>query len=132
MGVHREPNHAIYWETPKPNGPIHAIPKHMSLNRYKSLRRYLHVLKLASEMLNSPQSCLDDSLEDKEIWWWRLELMISTFRKGCQRYLTLGTAVAINEIIVRFHSRSSNIYKMLNKPIKQGYKIFALANDSYV
>ena len=32
IGVHREPNYKIYWETLKPNRPIHAIPKHMSLN----------------------------------------------------------------------------------------------------
>jgi hypothetical protein len=34
--------------------------------------------------------------------------------------------------MVRFHSRSSDTYKMLNKPIKQGYKIFALADNGYV
>ncbi len=44
--------------------------------------------------------------------------MISTFREGCQRYLTPGTAVIINEIIVRFHGRLSDTYKMLNKFIK--------------
>jgi hypothetical protein len=46
--------------------------------------------------------------------------------------LILGTAVAIDEIMVRFYSRLGDTYKMLNKPIKQGYKIFALANDGYV
>jgi hypothetical protein len=46
--------------------------------------------------------------------------------------LILGTVVAINEIMVRFYSRLSDTYKMLNKPIKQGYKIFALANDGYI
>jgi hypothetical protein len=34
--------------------------------------------------------------------------------------------------MVRFHSRLGDTYKMLNKPIKQGYKIFALANNGYV
>jgi len=58
--------------------------------------------------------------------------MISTFRDRCQRYLILGSAVAIDEIIVRFHGRLGDTYKMPNKPIKQGYKIFALANDGYV
>jgi hypothetical protein len=132
MGVHREPNYTVYWETPKPNGPIHALSKHMSLNRYENLRRYLHISKPASEASESPQSHLEDSSEDKELWWWRLEPMISTFRLGCQRYLVLGTAVAIDEIIVRFHSRSFDTCKMPNKPIKQGYKIFALGEDGYV
>jgi hypothetical protein len=58
--------------------------------------------------------------------------MLGTFRTVCQTYLILRIEVALNEIIVRFHRRSSNTCKMPNKPIKQGYKIFALADDSYV
>ena len=49
MGIYREPNYRIYWETPKPNGPIHALSKHMTLNRYENLRHFLHVSKLALE-----------------------------------------------------------------------------------
>jgi hypothetical protein len=49
MGIHREPNYRIYWETPKPNGPIHALSKHMTLNRYKNLWHFLHVSKPAPE-----------------------------------------------------------------------------------
>ena len=82
----------------------------------------------ASELL---QSCLDD-LEDIEHWWWKLEPMLSTFRTTCQYYLTPGTEVAINKIMVRFHSRLADTCKMPNKLIKQGYKIFALADNSYV
>jgi hypothetical protein len=61
-----------------------------------------------------------------------LEPILGTFRTACQTYLIPGTEVAIDEIMVRFHRRSSNTCKMPNKPIKQGYKIFALANDSYI
>ncbi len=58
--------------------------------------------------------------------------MLSTFRIVCQTYLIPGTEVAIDEIIVRFHRRSSDTYKMLNKSIKQGYKIFTLADNGYI
>jgi len=58
--------------------------------------------------------------------------MLSTFRIACQQYLILGIEVAIDEIIVRFHSWSSDTYKIPNKLIKQGYKIFALVDNSYV
>jgi hypothetical protein len=34
--------------------------------------------------------------------------------------------------MVRFHGRFSDTCKMPNKPIKQGYKIFALADNGYV
>jgi hypothetical protein len=132
MGVHREPNYKVYWETPRPNGPIHALSKHMSLNRFENLRHYLHISKPSLETSELPQSSLDNDDDINKFWWWRLEPMISTFRDGCQRYLILGTAVAIDEIMVRFYGRSSDTYKMPNKPIKQGYKIFALASDGYV
>ena len=46
MGVYKEPNYRIYWEAQKLDGPSHAIPKHLSLNRYENLCRYLHVSPL--------------------------------------------------------------------------------------
>jgi hypothetical protein len=58
--------------------------------------------------------------------------MLSTFRDVCQQYLILGTNVAIDEIMVWFFSRLVDTYKMLNKLIKQGYKIFTLAANGYV
>ena len=46
MGVHREPQYTVYWETERTNGPNHTILKHMSLNRYENLRRYLYISPL--------------------------------------------------------------------------------------
>jgi hypothetical protein len=43
-----------------------------------------------------------------------------------------GTVVANNKIMVRFYGCLGNTYKMPNMPIKQGYKIFALADNGYV
>ena len=59
---------------------------------------------------------------------------MSNFRTACQTYLILRIEVAIDEIMVRFFSRSYDTCKMLivSEPIKQGYKTFALANSSYV
>jgi hypothetical protein len=45
MGVHKEPNYLIYWEKGKIDAPSHSIFTHMTLNRYKNLRRYVHVSK---------------------------------------------------------------------------------------
>jgi len=75
---------------------------------------------------------LEDPKEEEGQWWWRLEPILGTFCTACQTYLILGTEVALDEIIVRFHRRSSDTYKMPNKPIKQGYKIFALVDNGYV
>ena len=76
MGVHREPNYRVYWETPKPNGPIHALSNHMTLNCYENLRRFLHVSQPAPQPALAPalaldlqqQPCLENSLEDRDVW----------------------------------------------------------------
>ena len=61
-----------------------------------------------------------------------MEPLLSTFRAASQRYYIPRTEVAIDEIMVRFHGRSSDTCKMLNKPIKQSHKIFALADQGYI
>jgi hypothetical protein len=58
--------------------------------------------------------------------------MLNTFCDQCQRYLIPGSTVSIDEIMVRFYSCLADTFKMPRKPIKQGYKIFALAHDGYV
>ena len=58
--------------------------------------------------------------------------MLSTFRTAYQYCLIPGTEVAIDEIMVCFHSQSGDTCKMSSKPIKQSYKIFALADDGYI
>jgi Transposase IS4 len=102
MGIHKEPNYRIYWETPKPNGLVHALSKHMTLNRYENIQRFLHISKPVLESATEiqlpskpcaealqPQDCLEDSLEEEEpvedgnIWWWKVEPLLSTFCTAC-------------------------------------------------
>jgi cytochrome c5 len=67
MGVHREPNYNIYWETPRPNGPNHTLSKYMSLNRFENLRHYLHISKPTLESMQAPIPTNDDENID-EFW----------------------------------------------------------------
>src|SRR2546421_4425957 len=106
----------------------------MTLARFESFRRYLHV----SSSTQLPPEPHDEEEEEKlpvetleKLWWWKMEPLLSTFRAASQRYYIPRTEVAIDEIMVRFHGRSSDTCKMPNKPIKQGYKIFALADRGY-
>ena len=110
--------------------PIHALSKYITLNRYENRHRYLHILPPESKPQS--QECLDLDIENDIHWWSKLEPMLSTFRTACQSCLIPGTEVAIDEIMVRFYGRSSDTCKMPNKPIKQGYKIFALADNGYI
>jgi len=61
MGIHREPNYKIYWETSKTHRPNHTVSKHISLNRYENLHRYLHISP--SKPNREPQEPLDDEDE---------------------------------------------------------------------
>ena len=66
MGVHKEPNYKIYWETPRPNGLVHALSNYMSLNRYENLRRYFHISPLKPLIAGKEE---EDSLEEGVHWW---------------------------------------------------------------
>ena len=48
------------------------------------------------------------------------------------RYYLPGSRVAINEIMIRFFGRSVHTFKMPNKPIKEGYKMYGMAKRGYV
>jgi hypothetical protein len=74
----------------------------------------------------------DKDNREEELWWGKMEPLLSSFRDACQRHYIPGTEVAIDEIMVRCLGRSADTCKMPNKPIKQGYKIFALADNGYI
>ena len=40
---------------------------------------------------------------------------------------TLGTVLALDEMMIRFMGRSNETHRIKNKPIKKGYKFFVLA-----
>ena len=90
----------------------------MSLTRYQQLKRYLHV------------SDPGISLETRD-WYLKLEPLASTLQQRFQQYYLPSTKVAIDEMVVRFCGRSQHTLKIRNKPIKEGYKIFALCDHGY-
>ncbi|PVH67789.1 hypothetical protein DL98DRAFT_442766, partial [Cadophora sp. DSE1049] len=63
---------------------------------------------------------------------YKLEPLASTIQAFCQQYYSPFSEVSINELIVRCFGRSSHTYKIPKKSIKQGYKIFGIANRRYL
>ena len=139
MGLHKEPGRALYWSRQGRNGwtkiwkrSVHTsgrrqsaknvhcrLPQNcMSLNRYEQLKRYFHV--------SDPRVTLD--VKD---WYQKVEPLASTLQQRFQQYYLPSTKVAIDEMVVRFCGRSQHTLKIRNKPIKQGYKIFALCDHGY-
>jgi hypothetical protein len=90
----------------------------LSRTRYTKIKRYLHV------------SDPNEVYSDKE-WFRKLEPLNSNIRDKCQELIVPATNTTVDEMMVRFFGRSKHIVKMPKKPIKEGYKIFALCEAAY-
>jgi hypothetical protein len=95
----------------------------MTRTRFEQLKRFLHISHPESDELRAAGS---------KDWWHKLEPLASCFHEAAQKFYTPGSHLSVDEIMVRCFERTLHTYKMLNKPIKQGYKIFALAEHGYI
>ena len=64
-------------------------------------------------------------------WWHKLEPMSSIAQQRCQECYLPSSNVSIDEMMVKCEGRSAHVLTMKNKPIDQGYKLFALADHGY-
>jgi len=147
MGVHEEPQIEMYWNTDFNKGPLHTISNHISLCRFEQIKRYCHVSCLESDERNGYH------LPSNKIWWYKLEPLASALQASFQRFYSPSSEVSIDELMVRCFGRyitplftplfSTNLYtnpflrslhtyKMPNKPITQGYKIYGIADHGYL
>jgi hypothetical protein len=155
MGVHEEPQVEMYWNTNFNTGPLHSIPNHISLCRFEQIKRYCHVSCPEKDEKEGYH------LSSNKIWWYKLEPLASSIQASSQRYYSPSSEVSIDELMVRcfgryvlpsfsslfsppfpspFYSnlytnlflRSLHTYKMPSKPIKQGYKIYGIADHGYL
>ena len=118
MGLYVYPSVRDYWKTDR------RLPlmNNMSLDRFEDIKRYLH--------LSPPISQLESSSRTFE-WWMKLEPLASWVRQQSKKLYLPASQVAVDEMMVRFGGRSKHTVKMPNKPISEGYKIFALCDRGY-
>jgi len=90
----------------------------MSLTRFEQIKRYFHVSDPRIEL-------------DRQHWYKKLSPLAEQLQERFHHYFVPGTKLAINKMMVRFCGRSLHTLKVKNKPIKQGYKIFALCSQGY-
>jgi hypothetical protein len=124
MGIHKEPQIEDYWNTDIKGGPLHTIPIHISLCRFEQIKRFLHISD-AEEDIRTGRDCSDQ-------WWYKLEPLASALQRSFAQFYTPSSEVSIDEIMVQCFGRSLHTYKMPNKPIQQGYKVFGLADHGYL
>lgn len=114
MSVFKQPRTTEYWLR-RDGWPIHPISRFIGQSRFEQIKRYFHI---------APPGVVG-SIFDK------LEPVASYLREAFKRVVTPATAVAIDEMIVRFKGRSVHTVMMRGKPVPQGYYVLALCEGGY-
>ena len=136
MGVVSCPAVEDYWDEDTRQPPMGV----MSLNRFEQLKRYLHVSPpvmqqpVASASASATTSASTAALPSATAmpeWWEKMEPMSSIVQARFKECYFPASNVAIDEMMVKCQGRSMHTLKMPNKPIDQGYKLFALADHGY-
>jgi hypothetical protein len=119
MGIHKEPEIAMYWNTDPSNGPLHPlVRRNIGLNRWQQLDRFFHISKPKPGEQESPFA--------------KVEPLNQCTREAARKYWNPTTDVAIDECIERFQGRAKETVRIPSKPTPEGFKIWALANNGYV
>jgi Transposase IS4 len=90
MGVVRLPAYEDYWSS---KCGEFVCARHISLNRFEDLKRYLHISDPMSNVTlnNNQKDNSEDETQDTSIgWWYKLEPVASEFRILCSKYWIPG------------------------------------------
>jgi hypothetical protein len=113
IGIVGTSNISSFWN--KTGNTIHKPMEFMTFFRFEQIKRYFHV---------SPPNTTH--------WHMKLEPLASLLRTEFQAYVILGQNVSFDEMMVPFSGRSRHTLKMKNKPISEGFKVWALCDHGYL
>ena len=65
-------------------------------------------------------------------WWDKLDSIMSILRQKSAFYWIPNTNVSVDEIMIKFESRTLQKVTISNKPIPTGFKLFALGDSDYI
>jgi hypothetical protein len=126
MGVHRSPCVGSYWRHGIQQGPLHSPRLYMSQKRFAQTKRFLLISRPPLDAANTQQP------KNDKRWWYKLEPLAFSFERVAQQHYQPGSNIFVDETMIRCFGRTYHAIKMPNKPIKQGYKIFAIAEHGYI
>jgi hypothetical protein len=112
-------NISSYWN--KDGLTIYRPIEYMTFFRFEQIKHYFHM---------SPPPT-PTSLSTTR-WYTKLDPLSNLLCTKFNTYVVLGQNVSFDEMMVLFSRRSKHILKMKNKPIKEGFKIWALCNHGYL
>jgi Transposase IS4 len=103
-----------YWQSGF--GPVHLVSTVMSLKRYQQIKRFIHV---------------SDHREDdaKEFFFNKFEPLMTLVRSASKRRWKPGR-LAVDEMMIICHGKSSETVRMRGKPIGAGFKMWAICCES--
>ena len=127
MGVHNSHGIKNYWKTDLPG---HNLGRFMGLNRLYQIKRYFHVSDPDPDFYD-PAIEDDEDLREDQIWWHKVNPLAARFRTTCKQYWDPSSTLSIDEAMIRCFGRSVHTYKMPNKLIKQGYKLYSICDSGY-
>ena len=113
IGIVGTSNIESFWD--KSGTTIHKPMESMTFFRFEQIKRYFHI-----------------SAPITTKWHMKLEPLASLLRIKFQAYVILGQNVSFDEMMVPFSGRSKHTLKMKNKPISEGFKIWALCDHGYL
>ncbi len=100
-----------YWST---KITVHKPMEFMSNIRFLQILRYFHVLDIGEESKVSTT------------WYSKVWPLYNVLRQQFKAYVVPGQNVSFDEMMVPYTGRSLHTLKMKNKPISEGFKIWAL------
>jgi hypothetical protein len=151
-----------YWRAPRgPLDHVSTVDRYMSLRRFQLLFRMFTVSPNSNEVAEAPRnrhkssrvwkrsikeadadvrreaeglsSAGNGQLMAGELPFWnKMEPLASHIRDTSKRVYTPGSYVTIDEAMLAFRGRTVHTTKLKNKPIKEGYKNWLLAEHGYV
>jgi Transposase IS4 len=119
IGIVGTSNIHSYWK--KGRLTIHKPMEYITFFRFEQIKQYFHVSP-------SPTST---SLFIAS-WHTKLSPLSDLLRTKFKAYVVLSQNISFDEMMVPFAGRSKHMLKMKNKPIKEGFKIWALCNHGYL
>ena len=116
IGIVGTSNISSYWD--KSRNTIYKPIEFITFFQFEQIKRYFYV--------SAPSS------SSTSRWYTKLEPLAGLLCIKFKANVVLGQDISFDKMIVPFAGRSKYILKMKNKPVKEGFKIWALCNYRYL
>jgi len=130
MGVVQLPCKDDYWRDDAPL-PKHRLTTQITRERFRYIWRYIHLPSIQQEeQIGADNESDSNNHAQSAVWFEKVQYFVNHIRKFSDSLVVRpGSAVCIDEMMVKFKGRSKETHRMKNKPVSQGYKLFAIADS---